>query len=74
MDFGMTFETESDCIAGSIAGRRGGRLDMVDFDLHAAEAVTDAAAPMTGDKERFDVLGTKLVPALTARGDFGCAP
>jgi hypothetical protein len=67
VDLGMTFETERDRVPNSATGRRGGRLDVVNFDLHPAEAVTDAAPPMAGEKERLDVLATKLLPALTSR-------
>ena len=67
VDLGMAFEAEGDRVPDSITGRRGGRLDVINFDLHAAEAVADAAAPMAVYKKGLDVFGTKLVPALTGR-------
>jgi len=65
-DLGMAIATEGDCVLDSATGGRGGRLDVVNFDLHAAVAVADAAAPMAGDKEGLDLFATKLRPALTA--------
>jgi hypothetical protein len=67
VDFGMAFETEGDGVLDFSTGRRGGRLDVVNFDLHSTEAVADAAAPMAVYKKGLDVFATKLVPALTAR-------
>jgi hypothetical protein len=69
-DLGMAIATQGDCVLDSAAGGRGGRLDVVNFNLHAAAAVADAATPMAGDKEGLDLLATKLRPALTAR--HGC--
>jgi len=67
VDLGVTLETERDRVPSSATSRHRGRLDMVNFDLHTAKAVTDAAAPMAGYKERLDVLASKLVSALPAR-------
>lgn len=64
---GMTFKTERYRILDPATVRRIGRLDMVNFDLHTAEAMADAASPMAGDKERLDVLAIKFLPTLTAR-------
>ena len=69
MDLRMTVETDRDCIRDTVVSSFGCRPDMVCLDLHAAEAVTDAASSVAcyekrsnfGTVERHDL---PLIPLL----------
>ena len=60
----MALEAQGNRVCDATASWPGGRLDMVEFDLHAAEAMADTATPMAGYQEGLNLLSAKLRSAL----------
>jgi hypothetical protein len=52
VDFRMTFKAHRNSIFDRVRAILGSRNNVIQFHLHAAESVTDAAAPVAGRQER----------------------